>query len=156
MKRQIVFSIVFALLLIGCKKETKETPAKTVPIAEETIPDPNDNKTECYLYNESGSVISLELSHNENNISGNLTYALKEKDSNNGVFIGQIKNNVLIADYKFQSEGTESTRQIAFLIKDNQLFEGYGEMNKDGTKFMDVAKLKFNYTMPLKKTDCPK
>jgi hypothetical protein len=152
MKKEILFSIAFVMLLVGCKKEIKETP--TVPIAEEVIPD--EPKLECYLYDESGNAISVQLSYNENNVSGSLTYALKEKDSNNGVFVGQIKDNILIADYTFLSEGTKSKRQIAFQIKDNQLLQGYGEMNEDGTKFKDVAKLKFNATMPLKKQDCPK
>jgi hypothetical protein len=155
MKTQILFPIIFALLLIGCKKETPP-PTPTVPIAEETVPQDNDIKTECYLYNEFGSVISLEIDYPENTVSGRMTYALKEKDSNYGVFTGKIENNVLIADYSFVSEGVESKRQIAFQIKDGELFEGYGEMNEDGTRFKDVTKLKFNYTMPLKKVECSK
>jgi hypothetical protein len=154
MNRQLVFSIVFALLLIGCKKEIPApgTPAPAVPIAQEVLPEAP--KTECYSYNENGSIILLQLSHNKDNINGTLTYGLKEKDSNTGHFVGKIENNILIADYTFQSEGTESVRQVAFQFKDDKLIEGYGEMTEDGTHFKDIAKLKFDSKMPLSKTVC--
>jgi hypothetical protein len=148
--------IIFALLLIGCKKETTKP---TVPIAEEALPDKtgtNGSTSVCYLYNEFGSVVSLELDNDEGNASGSLMYGLKGKDSNHGVFVGQIKDSILIADYTFVSEGIKSKRQVAFKLKGDQLFEGYGEMNEDGTKFKDASKLEFNLTMPLSKTVCPK
>lgn len=156
MNKQLLFSIAFALMLIGCKKEIPKTPKPTVPIAEETVPESDEPKTECYLYNEKGSVISLQLSYNENGISGIMTYALKEKDHNFGTIDGKIENGIYIGDYKFLSEGVESTRQVAFLLKDRKAIEGYGEMTADGTKFKNVAKLKFDSTMPLTKTECAK
>jgi hypothetical protein len=155
MKSQFVLALACFSLMTGCKKETTtETPKKTVPIAEETLPPAP--KIECYSYNENGSVISIELHYGKDGVDGNLYYGLKEKDRNQGIFNGRIENNILIADYKFQSEGTESTRQVAFQLKDGKLVEGYGEMNEDGTRFKDVSKLSFTSTMPLSKTDCPK
>jgi hypothetical protein len=151
MKSQIVLALACFALLTGCKKET---PAPTVPIAQETLPP--TPKVECYSYNENGSEISIEMHYGKDGIDGNLYYGLKEKDRNQGIFNGRIENNILIADYKFQSEGTESTRQVAFQLKDGKLIEGYGEMNEDGTRFKDVSKLSFTSTMPLTKTDCPK
>lgn len=41
-----------------------------------------------------------------------------------------------------------------FLVKDNQLIEGYGDLNEDGTKFKDVNSIKDTSTMPLTKVDC--
>ncbi len=153
MKTTILYSIVFALLLVGCKKETQ---VKTVPVAQETVPVTDEIKMECYIYNQNGSAISLQVDHSENAISGRLTIGLKEKDLNTGIFEGKIENNILIADYKFQSEGTESTRQVAIQFKDGHAYMGYGEMNEDGTKFKDVSQLKFDSTMPLDKTECAK
>lgn len=153
--KQLLFAIFFALLLIGCKKEI---PENTSPITEEVKSNETKSdkpKEECYSYNAKGSVISLQLHYNENNVSGSLTYALKEKDSNTGFFTGTIKNNILVADYTFQSEGTESTRQVAFQFKDGKVFEGYGDMNQEGTRFKDATKLNFDSTMPLDKTICP-
>lgn len=156
MRKQILILALFALVLTGCKEKTEETPETRVPIAEEAVPETDEIKTECYIYNEKGSVISLQLSYNENNTSAILTYALKEKDRNFGSVDGKIENNIYIGDYKFLSEGTESTRQVAFQLKGDQAFMGYGEMNEDGTKFKDVSKLKFDTTMPMSKTECAK
>lgn len=154
MKKLLLFSIVI-LLLIGCKNEPKETPAPTLPVAEETLPPPAP-KFECYLYNANGSIVSLDVNYEENSVYGSLTYRLKEKDANTGTFTGKIENDILIADYKFQSEGMESMRQVAFQLKDGKAVEGYGEMTEDGTKFKDVSKLQFDSTMPLSSHDCPK
>lgn len=147
MKSGILFSILVTMLLVSCKKETPPTIQATEKIAKP--------KTECYLYDANGSVISLQLNYNENNVSGSLTYGLKEKDSNTGTFTGRLENNILIADYTFQSEGTQSTRQVAFQLKDDKLIEGYGDMNPDGTHFKNLSKLKFTSTMPLSKVKCP-
>lgn len=153
MKSQILLSIAFIILLAGCKKETPKT---MVPDTKNAVPPPAP-KRECYIFNADGTTIKLQMLYdNPTTVSGTLYYELTEKDRNNGRFVGQIKNNILIAEYTFQSEGTESKRQIAFQFKDNQLIEGYGEMNEDGTRFKDITKLKFEGTMPLKSTDCPK
>jgi hypothetical protein len=64
--------------------------------------------------------------------------------------------DTLIADYKFMAEGIESTRQIAFLIKDNMAVEGYADVeDKDGkTIFKNRADLKFEQGISLKKVEC--
>lgn len=153
MKSKIVLSIAFVLLLIGCKKETpSETPEKTVPIAEEVVPE--KPKSECYEVNKSGNIISLNINYDTDKVTGTLSYALQEKDKNTGTFEGQIKDSIIIADYTFQSEGVESVRQIAFKLKGNQAIEGYGEMNNEGTRFKDATKLNFDGKMPMDKVEC--
>ena len=84
----------------------------------------------------------------------NIEYA--EKDANQGKFVGTLNGDKLIGTYTFNSEGTESSREMAFLIKDNQLIEGYGELNEDGTKFKDMNTIKYTSTMPLTKMECDK
>jgi hypothetical protein len=44
------------------------------------------------------------------------------------MFNGRISNDTLKADYTFMSEGTESIRQIMFLLQGNTLTELYGEI----------------------------
>ncbi len=156
MKTKILISAVCLLFVISCKKEMPaETPEKTVPVAEETLPEAP--KTECYSVNKNGNIISMELNYQEeNNVSGTLSYALQEKDANVGTFVGQIKDSILVADYTFQSEGVKSTRQLAYKFKGNQIVEGYGDMNENGTRFKDISKLDFDSKMPLIKGDCAK
>ena len=151
MKKFILFAIALTILLTGCKKETPEA---LTPITETAKP--QQPKTECFSFEQNGSAVSLQMQTIENDVTGTMVYALAEKDRNTGNFKGTIKNNILIADYTFQSEGVESTRQIAFELKDNKLIEGYGEMNEDGTKFKDITQIKFDSKMPLSKTDCAK
>lgn len=152
MKTQILSLLTIALVATGCKNETKDTPAPTVPIVEEVVPE--TPTTECYAVTKSGTVISMQLTYNKDSVSGTLTYAIMEKDRNTGSFVGQVKDSILIADYTFQSEGVESTRQIAYKFKGNQIVEGYGDVNEDGTKFKDISKLNFDGKMPLDKVDC--
>jgi hypothetical protein len=149
MNKQILFSIAFVFLLIGCKKEG--TPTET-PVSEETQSAPP--RMECYTYDANGSTIDLQLQYNGEEVTGSLTYNLAEKDSNKGTITGKVENNILIAEYTFYSEGTESTRQVAFKISANKLVEGYGEMTEDGTHFKNVNNLSFDSKMPLSKIDC--
>ena len=85
-------------------------------------------------------------------------YQLKEKDQNKGTFKGILNGDILMVTYTFQSEGTESTREIAFKIIDNLLIEGYGEQITEGTssRFKDAKSINFSSTMPLTKKDCVK
>lgn len=149
MKSKILFSIFITILLTGCKKEITNTKTIIATDAKSAIP-----QTECYSYNGNGNKIELQLHVTSDSVSGTLNYSLAEKDSNTGTLKGKLVNNVLIADYTFQSEGMESLRQAAFKLKDNKWIEGYGEMTKDGTHFKDVAHLKFTPTMPLSKINC--
>jgi hypothetical protein len=152
MKKLILLSIVFVTLLTGCKKEAPETKTPSTEIAK---PVEQPTTTTCYSFEEKGSSVSIQMEITGNDVTGTMVYALAEKDKNTGTFKGTLNNDILIADYTFQSEGVESTRQVAFEIRGDQLIEGYGEMNDDGTQFKDVNTLKFNATMPLRKIPCP-
>ena len=149
MKKHIFLYIAFIFVTVGCKKEI---PPTTTPAREVTKP--SYTKTECYFYDANGNKIELQLQYNDEEITGILNYTLLEKDKNTGTIKGKIENNILLAEYTFQSEGMQSTRQVAFQFIDNKLVEGYGEMNDDGTHFKDVTKLKFTSNMPLSKVDC--
>lgn len=150
--------IVFAFLavsLFSCKNKEGKPKAATVQETVEEAVMPTIEKG-CYSYNENGSMVNLEITKNDNPVAGNLTYALAEKDKNTGTFSGEFKDGKLLATYTFQSEGMESKRQVAFMLKDNQLVEGYGALNEEGTMFIAVDSINYSSTMPLTKTDCEK
>ena len=154
--KNIALLLVILFSAIQCKNkeaEKVENPKIETPVVNE-IKLNND----CYVYDANGSKIILEITNSTNEISGNLDYQLKEKDSNKGTFKGTLTNDILLLNYIFQSEGKESSREIAFKVKDNQLIEGFGEIVTEGTnaKFKDVKTLDFSSTMPLTKTDCAK
>ena len=110
----------------------------------------------CYDYKSDGNNIKMEITEVNENVTGVLYIAFAEKDTNQGKFVGTLNGNKLIGTYTFNSEGTKSSREMAFLVKDNQLIEGYGDLNEDGTKFKDVNTIKYTSTMPLTKVDCDK
>lgn len=108
----------------------------------------------CYTYSENGTLITLEITENDNPVKGTLTYALSEKDKNTGAFTGEFNDGILLGIYTFQSEGKESRREVAFLFEDNQFIEGYGELNEDGTTFKNVKAINYVSIMPLTKAHC--
>lgn len=67
-----------------------------------------------------------------------------------------MKGDTLIVDYTFDSEGSESVREVVFLKRNNQLIEGFGDVEeKDGkTVFKDKSKLIFGNSIVFKKVDC--
>lgn len=161
MKKLFLFSM-FLMLLAGCKQTTANDDAApdytTVEAVAsvDTVAAMDYTRTICYAYDAKGSKIEIKVNYDGSDISGTIDYALAEKDKNTGTFKGKITNGILLMDYTFQSEGTKNMRQLAFKLVDNQLIEGYGEMNNDGTRFKDVSKLQFNSNMPLSKVNCPK
>lgn len=149
MKNSILLFCLMLTLTNCQKKETYAEPPK-MDLPQSILP------IGCYVFNDTKNVISFEITDTKDEIKGILAYSLAEKDRNSGSFVGQLNNKILIGTYTFQSEGTESTRQVAFKINGNQLLEGYGEMNADGTTFKDVNTLTFPNDMPLTKTPCSK
>ncbi|TGD56710.1 hypothetical protein [Flavobacterium humi] len=148
MKKTLLLAFVL-LGVLSCKK--KEEPLPTQPGQEKTS---TALSIGCFAFEGDYGTILLRVTDTLNGIKGFLKYDLYEKDSNTGTFKGFLKGDTLIADYTFQSEGTESTRQVAFLAGENQLLEGYGEMTPDGTRFKETKTLQFSKAMPLTKTDC--
>ncbi len=152
-KLMLVAFIAFTFLNCKNKEEKPEDIMVEETMEEEITMAPTLEKG-CYIYNENGSMVNMEITKTDNPVEGNLTYAYAEKDKNTGTFKGEFNDDKLVGTYTFQSEGVESKRQVAFMLKDNQLVEGYGELNEDGTMFKDVNAVNYASAMPLTKTDC--
>lgn len=153
--KKLLFTCLALSVLASCKTKEKQEENETqpeVPVAvEEKAP---ALALGCYTYDGNGNHIVLEITEMNGTVLGNLDYALKEKDANKGTFSGVLKDSVLIGSYTFMSEGTESTREVAFLVKEGQLIEGFGALDETGTAFQDPTSLSFSSSMPLSKTDC--
>ncbi|TDQ30184.1 hypothetical protein [Tenacibaculum caenipelagi] len=155
MKKILVLFLVTAVA-ISCKK--KESKNDTTKESKEAIAETPTTLLQvgCYEYNKDENLISIEIIEIDDTIKGTIEYALAEKDANIGTFIGILNNDKLIGTYTFISEGTESAREIAFMVKDNQLIEGFGELNETGNAFKDKNNISYTSTMPLTKIDCTK
>ncbi|UIR57313.1 hypothetical protein LZQ00_05725 [Sphingobacterium sp. SRCM116780] len=156
MKKLIVLSFV-ALTMFSCKNKGSKTDSSNSATQKEVaVETTTPLGLGCYVFNDNKDTVSLEITSNEKEIKGNLTYSLAEKDKNSGSITGQLKDSILIADYTFQSEGTTSVRQVAFKVEGDTLIEGYGVFDPTGTTFKNVNNIDFTSKMPLIKTDCNK
>lgn len=157
MKNSLIL-VLPVIVLFSCKNKEVEVERSTIEsTTEESTYISGTLGTDCYVYEGNGSKISLQVTSIGDEVSGKLTYSLLEKDTNTGTFTGTFENSVLLANYTFLSKGIESSREVAFLLKDGQLIEGYGEIEVDGatTTFKNEDALSFSSTMSLAKTECP-
>ena len=145
-----LFYITVALLY-ACnftdKKTSTDSPAENAA--------KNKQGKACYAYLQGRDTIYLQLDINGKKAKGELSYSLFEKDANKGTFNGEFVGDTLIADYSFESEGTRSIRQIAFLREGERLVEGYGESVEQNGKmvFKNLHEIRFG-TLMLTKVEC--
>ena len=151
-----LFILLIIVLTISCN--ANEPSSKTNDTIKQELKAIKNNRLPdviCFSTTGKDTAI-LKINISENLASGTLIYKLFEKDSNKGKFEGKLHGDTLIANYKFMSEGVESVRQVAFLIKDSVATEGYGDVEeKDGKMvFKDWKSLDFKNGLILKKVDC--
>lgn len=153
-KLTILFFTVLTLLNCKNKEEKTENTGESKIKSEERTSSSLD--LGCYIFNDEKNNVTFEITENGTEIKGILNYAFAEKDKNSGNFLGKLNDGILLGKYTFQSEGKESVREVAFKVDGDELIEGYGDLNEDGSAFKDVANLNFSSKMPLLKTDCNK
>jgi hypothetical protein len=148
-----VMIIILLGFLSSCHSPTGKDKEKQDPQQPEAKPISPIN---CYQYADKGDTISLKLIHAGESITGALVYKLKEKDSNKGTIQGTMRNNILVADYTFMSEGMQSTRQVAFKLEGNSFIEGYGDSfhQDDKSTFKSLDSLTFNSSFKLAEVPC--
>jgi hypothetical protein len=112
----------------------------------------------CYAYTKGRDTVMMSMQIRGKEVSGDLTYNLYEKDRNVGSIAGELIGDTVLVDYTFNSEGSKSVRQVAFLKKGDQLTEGFGDVAEQGGKmvFKDRSKLQFSSMIVLKKDSCSK
>lgn len=138
------------VLLSACNQKTEKIESNNTST---TINGNQTNFSGMYNYEQNGSTVTLQLTVDGNKASGNLLYTLKEKDRNSGTFVGEIKDEILLADYTFSSEGILSVRQVSFKLTNASAIEGYGEVEEINGKmvFKDPANLEFGTGLVLTK-----
>lgn len=131
-----------------------DQPTKTVS----TVPVTKVGAINCYRYVNNKDTVTLRTIVADELISGTLVYNFYEKDKNSGTIRGSMKDDLLIADYSFMSEGISSVRQVAFKKIDGTFIEGYGEPQESNGKitFKNIDSLNFNNSVLLSEVDCEK
>ncbi len=146
--KKILYCFSVMVLLSACNQKTEKIESNnTATTINQT------NFSGMYNYEQNGSTVTLQLTVDGNKASGNLLYTLKEKDRNSGTFVGEIKDEILLADYTFSSEGILSVRQVSFKLTNASAIEGYGEVEEINGKmvFKDPANLEFGTGLVLTK-----
>ncbi|WP_231463279.1 MULTISPECIES: hypothetical protein [unclassified Pedobacter] len=156
MKKLFSISIALSLFLFSCKSDSK----KYTTVDSSIMSDKTDNyrsPDECFTYDKNGDNVSLLIYGTGNNkVLGKLNYSLSGKDKNSGQFYGRTVGDTIIVDYKFQSEGVWSIRQVAWIRQGDKLLEGFGETYQDNdiVKFKNYRKLNYGTSIVLEKTIC--
>ena len=140
---KVIKFLILASLFASCNSQKEET--------DNTSSQQDDSKKSspinCYKYATPTDTIILKVIHVGNSITGTLVYSLKEKDKNKGTIQGNMRGDILLADYTFMSEGIQSTRQVAFKKEGDSFVEGYGD-------FKNLDSLNFNTSMKLAEVAC--
>ena len=131
--------LFFTLLIFGIISCNSNQNESTPPSAAEI-------RTNCYEIQSESDTVTLRLELKGEDVTGTLSYKYYQKDKNEGSVKGKLKDSIVIADYSFLSEGTQSIRQIAFRLSGNDVIEGYGPMIEQGGKmvFTNIDSVNFD------------
>jgi hypothetical protein len=137
-------------LLVACHEQHPQT---TQEPAAPTLTGP-----QCYAYLSTQDTVRLTLATIQPTVTGQLSYRYFEKDRNQGTIRGTMHGDTLLADYTFQSEGTTSVRQVAFLRRDTGFIEGFGAVaeRQGQTVFAQPHTLQFDAKYTLLSVACPR
>lgn len=148
----------YLLLLSTLAFTASCTPEKSeqTDTTQETVATDAGETPGCYSSVMGQDTMLLQLKTTGPEVTGNLTYNFYEKDDNQGTIRGEMRGDTLLADYTFQSEGTESVRQVAFLKKGDGFVEGYGDAEEMAGKmvFKNTAALNFDSAAAFAKVPC--
>lgn len=162
-KNQLMKYLIFTALLIAViscsNNNTQESTSATNTdstnntdslVAASARPAPS-----CYQYIQGKDTVLLSISGEAVTVTGLLSYNYYEKDKSSGDIQGNMYGDTLIADYTFQSEGTTSVREVAFIKKDSSFVEGYADVEERDGKMVFKNRSNIQFTgKPLKKAEC--
>jgi len=142
-KKIIILGIIVVIIVgvfIYYQKTKSGLLSNNVPtVSEETI-------IGTYIGHLANDVYVLTISSQQNeSFTGTLDIKNFEKDSSTGTLKGTYKNGILLADYTFKSEGTESVNWVAFKKVTDGFIRGFGDINPETqTQSIDLNKITFD------------
>lgn len=156
----IYTAFLLSLMLFACQQEQSsnnstndETEADTTETEmEETVQDISG----CYLYAVNQDSIRLQINQSGDAVSGWLNYDFHQKDGSIGKIEGEIVGDTIKLNHNFLAEGTISNREIYFLVGNNEVREGAGEIEVEGntSRYADPTAVDFSTMQALKQVEC--
>lgn len=147
-------TIIVILIVIGIGAfiytKNKQAPVEVTPVVVA------DSVKGCYVATLAKDVYTLNIADQMGeNFTGTLRFKNFEKDSSSGTFVGTYKDGILLGDYSFQSEGTNSVMQVIFKKTAYGFVRGYGDVDSNGTHFTDLSKITYDAKQTFKpSSDC--
>lgn len=159
MMKKILAAAVFAAIFISCGpagegSEVPETDSQAIP---QPLPTSGVAALEgCYRMTIQKDTAGMQLRVLGDSISGNLFYHWYARDHNDGEVAGQIRDSVIHAYYRFQSEGLTSVREVIFKFSADTLYQGYGDVTtvNDTVRFKFPQHVVFDRKNPFIKVAC--
>ncbi len=160
MKNQLLPTLFIMISLLGCNNSGNKNNEQI--LKEPEAVKENQHKgwgtgSSCFLYATDRDTVFLQLNPPLNGkVIGDLSYFFYEKDGNVGQIEGEIHGDTLFADYIFLSEGLTSVREVAFLLGEDQVKEGYGDVEEQDGKmvFRHRDSLDFSNGLAMPKVPC--
>lgn len=162
-----IATVVFLFFFASCAGEgSRSTTAADTTDAGETVhsgakpvslPDTQPLVlTGCYEMIMKKDTAFLSLALQDTTVTGRLDYHWYEKDRNTGTLKGVLRNDMIYADYTFESEGMTSVREVIFKIHDTTLLQATGELRKQNGKvvYSNTDNLDYDTTNPFIKVAC--
>jgi len=111
----------------------------------------------CYVANLGQDVYTLKIETQGNgNFVGELSFKNFQKDSSSGTYEGTYKDGILLGDYSFTSEGTDSVMQVIFRKSGDTFVRGFGDLDEAGTRFSDLSSITYDPKQTfILTTNCP-
>ena len=156
--KKLFFLLSSAAILFSCEK--KETVSNAASSTQDSLKiNESDIQIEaiphtCYSEAIGKDSVFVMLDDNLGTITGKMYYKNFEKDSSYGDLNGISDGDTLKVDYVFQSEGSTSTREIWFLMKDGKLLEGIAEYDETGEKYKNTLDIKYQGGHQLSAVNC--
>jgi hypothetical protein len=151
MKKSKILLAVAILVIIGlCAWMSKNK--ETLP----PTPAPQTSSIKgCYVATLAKDVYTLKIgSQQGQSFDGSLSFKNFEKDSSSGTYKGTYKNDILLGDYSFSSEGMDSVMQVIFKKSGDDFIRGYGDLDETGTRFANLQNISYDSKAVFKVVDC--
>ncbi len=147
----VIVGIMLCVGLYLYKKD--ESTTITPPVASTQN---SNNIKGCYVAKLSKDVYTIKIDSEDGGVvKGTLAYKNYEKDSSSGTLTGSFKDDILLGDYLFNSEGMQSNRQVIFKKVGNSFIQGFGEVAVEGDKevFKDVSTVEYDQNLTFIKSE---
>ena len=142
----VILIIITIVMFVVYKKPVTENPISVSdPV---TITNEPESIVGCYAATLKQDIYTLSVTLQTGDaVQGNLEFKNFEKDSSVGTFAGTYVDGILLADYTFNSEGSESVMKVAFKKTDDGFVRGYGETTADGLGFVNPGTITYDDTV---------